>query len=107
MQCDKTHSDSINLKWDSKITNKFPFDASTYCWFGDFILRKNDLESFMQLIYDFLKFRSIFLAKPSMQNNGNVVAQNELYCLLFHHSIKLTKKNDKGFYVFQIMFALT
>ena len=96
--------DSINLKWDSKITNKFPFDASTYCWFGDFILRKNDLESVMQLIYDFLKFRSIFLAKPGMQNNGNVVSQNELYCLLFHHSIKLPKKMIKFLWQGEIIF---
>ena len=32
---------------------------------------------------------------PSMQNNGNLVSQNELYCLLFHHNIKLPKKMIK------------
>lgn len=45
--------------------------------------------------------------KPSIQNNGSLMPQNELYCLLFHHSINLPKKEMIKFLCFRPCFAVT
>lgn len=61
----------------------------------------------MHPTYDFLKFRSISLAKPSVQNNGNLVSQNEQFACYSTIVLNYLKKNDKVFMCFKPCFAIT
>lgn len=57
-------SDSVSLRWDSRMSNNFLSDVITVDLGTSFWEKKNALENFMYLVCGFPKFRSRLLTKP-------------------------------------------